>query len=107
MSKSADDEPICLEPARTVLTRLGEAQRDLWAEPRMGRKPSIVGMGIRLAKRITGRNLARVYRWGYPRERDGYDGYIPYADAEKILAYAAKHNIDIAADDFFVARVDR
>lgn len=102
---SRDDDPICLEPARTVLTRLGEANGDKALSLRRGPKPSIIGLGVKLAKKITGRNLSRVYRWGYPRERDGYDGYIPHEDAEKLLAYAAKHGIDLRPDDFFVNRV--
>lgn len=100
-------EPICLEPARTVFLRLGETQSKTASVPQLGRRSSVVGLGIKLAKQITGRNLSRVYRWGYPRERDGYDGYIPYQDAEKILSYAAKHGIDLSADDFFVGRVGR
>lgn len=100
---SHNDEPICLEPARTVLTRLGETQ--IQAVSHKGRKPSVVGLGIRLAREITGRNLARVYRWGYPRDKDGYDGYIPHEDAEKLLKYASEHGVNLKADDFFVTRV--
>lgn len=101
-----DDEVDCLEPARTVLTRLGQAvPADI--EVRRGKRPSVIGRGIMLAQKITGRHLSRVYRWGYPRERRGYNGVIPHEDAQKLLDYAGKHGIKLRPEDFFAARGKR
>lgn len=68
------------EPARTIIEKLG---------------------GPRVVARITGKDVSRVYRWMYPRERGGSDGYIPYEEAEKILAEARRMGLPITPVDFF------
>ncbi len=60
-----------------------------------------LGAGVKLAQRITGRDVSLIYKWLYPRARGGRDGRIPDEDAEKILAYARKHHIPLTADHFF------
>lgn len=92
-----DDRPIYLEPAASVLTILGEAT----CAPTKGPKPTVIGRGVKLAQQVTGRNISRVYRWLYPKEKRGYGGHIPYEDAEKLLAYARKHEIPLGPEHFF------
>lgn len=56
-----------LEPAKTVIAKLG---------------------GPEAAAKLTGRSLARVYRWMYPPERGGTGGAIPHDVARTILEKA-------------------
>lgn len=69
-----------LEPARTVIEKIG---------------------GADAVAKVTGRNVSRVYRWMYPRERGGTDGVIPHLEARKLLDHAAANGIALSPNDFF------
>lgn len=69
-----------MEPAKTVIAKLGG--------------PDIVA-------RLTGRDVSRVYRWMYPRDRGGTDGIIPHAEARKLLDHSRVNGIDLGPADFF------
>lgn len=68
-----------LEPARTVLAKIGVAN----------------------AAAITGKHISRCYRWMKSRERGGTDGRIPSADAAKLLQYAEANGLELTPADFF------
>jgi len=69
-----------LDPAKTVIAKVG---------------------GPEVVAEVTGRDLSRVYRWMYPKERGGSGGIIPHREAEKILAHAMRNGIDVTPSDFF------
>jgi hypothetical protein len=69
-----------LDPARTVIAKLG---------------------GAETVARITGKHVSRVYRWMKPKKIGGTGGTIPQADAVKLLHYAKAENIDLRAEHFF------
>lgn len=69
-----------LDPARRIIDRLG---------------------GVEAVARITNRDVSRVYRWMYTRERGGTDGRIPQPEAEKLLAHARANGIRLTPADFF------
>lgn len=69
-----------LDPAHTVIQTLG---------------------GFDAVAKITGKHISRVYRWTYPKGRGGTGGYIPQADAEKLLAHAQEKRISLSPADFF------
>lgn len=50
---------------------------------------------------ITGKHISRVYRWTYPKERGGTGGFIPQADAAKLLAHAKANGLPVTASSFF------
>lgn len=68
------------EPAKSVIAALG---------------------GVDKVSEITGKHVSRVYRWMYPKARGGTDGFIPQADAEKLLAHATREHLPVTADSFF------
>lgn len=68
------------EPARSIIEKCGGAQE---------------------VARITGRDVSRVYRWTYPRERGGSGGIIPHGEATKLLAWARETGASLSAADFF------
>lgn len=70
-----------MEPASTIISKCG---------------------GARAVADICGRTTSYVYKWTYPKERSGRDGYVPHEDAEKLLAAARRGEIDIAPEDFFL-----
>ena len=45
--------------------------------------------GVDAVAEMTGRDRSRVHRWGYPKNRDGSDGYIPPKVAAELLEKAA------------------
>lgn len=69
-----------LEPARSIIAKLG---------------------GPDAVARITKRDVSRVYRWMYPRDRGGTDGSIPQGEARKLLAHAAEAGVALDASEFF------
>lgn len=72
-----------LEPARSVIAAFG---------------------GVEKVSTITGKHVSRVYRWMYPKDRGGTDGFIPQAEAETLLAHAQHHNVPVTAESFFRSR---
>ena len=50
---------------------------------------------------LTKRHISRVFRWTYPKSRGGSDGFIPWAEAVKLLAFAPKHGVELTPADFF------
>jgi hypothetical protein len=72
------------------------------SETHLNPAKSVIGkIGIDKVATITGKHVSRVYRWMYPKERGGTGGRVPQEDAEKLLAYAKEHKIDLAPADFF------
>lgn len=69
-----------LEPAKTVIAKMG---------------------GVDAVASVTGKHVSRVYRWMYPKNRGGTDGYIPPKDAGRLLQDAASRGLDLKASDFF------
>ena len=70
------------DPARTIIDKCG---------------------GVHAVAAITGRDVTRVYRWMYPRDKGGSDGEIPHSAVRKLLDHAARNGIDLRPDDFFPA----
>lgn len=68
------------EPAKTIIAKCG---------------------GVDAVAKVTGRDVSRVYRWMYPRERGGSEGVIPHAEARKLLDHAAREGIQLSPADFF------
>ncbi len=64
-------------------------------------KSVIAKIGIEKVSAITGKHVSRVYRWMYPKERGGTGGRVPQEEAEKLLAYAKEHKINLKPADFF------
>lgn len=64
-------------------------------------KSVIAKIGLEKVREITGKDVSRVYRWMYPKERGGTGGRVPQDDAEKLLAYAKKNAIELTPADFF------
>lgn len=50
---------------------------------------------------MTGRDVSRVHRWTYPRERGGTGGIIPADAQEALLLEAIKRGIPLRPDHFF------
>lgn len=50
--------------------------------------------------KLTGRNVATVYRWAYPKERGGYGGHVPDEDKLTLLREAPLVGIELTWDDF-------
>lgn len=68
------------EPANTIIAKFG---------------------GHRAVADIVGKDLTRVYRWTYPRDRGGTGGIIPQSDAVRLLEHAKENGVPVSADDFF------
>lgn len=96
-------EPIYLDPARTIIEKLGRVGDDDTPAARANRQSSVIGRGIKKAQEITGRDHSLIYRWMYPKDKPhrGRGGIVPHGDAEKILAWARKHKVKLSAEDFF------
>ena len=71
-----------MEPAKSIIKRCG---------------------GVAKVAKICGRTQSWVYKWTYPRERNGRDGVVPHEDAIKLLAAAERGEIDVVPRDFFKA----
>lgn len=69
-----------LAPASLIITKIG---------------------GPRAVSEVTGRSIARVYRWMAPKECGGTGGTIPYQEAKKLLKVAENLGLDLTPADFF------
>lgn len=72
-------EVVGLEPARTIISRLG---------------------GPAAVRKATAISRYRVWRWTQPREKGGTGGLIPQRHHPSILAYARLHGIPLKPADF-------
>lgn len=70
---------VNLDPAKTVIDKVG---------------------GVDRAAQITGKHISRIYRWMYPAIRGGTGGFVPHADAVKLLDHAKQHDLPLSAEDF-------
>jgi hypothetical protein len=70
------------EPAKTVIDKCGGPQK---------------------VAEVTGRDVSRVYRWMYPRDRGGTGGIIPHDEATTLLAWAPTASVPLSPADFFAA----
>jgi hypothetical protein len=75
-----------LEPAATVITRIGEG---------------CFTLGVRRVSEITGHDETWVRRWAYPQSRRGRDGRVPERDIPKLLEWARENHIRLSGNDFF------
>lgn len=50
-----------------------------------------------------GVDASRVYRWTYPKSRNGSDGYIPSQYHQTLLLKAREEGKDLRPEDFFPA----
>lgn len=95
------NDTIHLDPARTILEKLGRTGDDDTQAAAAGRQSSAIGRGVKRAQEITGRDHSLIYRWMYPKSHRGRGGIVPHGDAQKILAWARKHKVKLSAEDFF------
>lgn len=72
-----------LEPARTVIAKLG---------------------GIQAVADALGVHFTRPFRWMLPKDRGGTGGTIPSKHHQRLLDWADQHGKDLEPADFFVAR---
>lgn len=68
------------EPARTVIEKLG---------------------GFRAVADMLGKDVTRIYRWTYPKERGGTEGHVPAKDARRLIDIARTEGLDLSPSDFF------
>ena len=59
--------------------------------------------GVAKTAAIVGRTQSVVHRWTYPKDKGGTGGTIPGKAQAKLLEAAARGEVDIRPDDFFVA----
>lgn len=64
-------------------------------------KSIIAKFGIQKVSEITRKDVSRVYRWMYPKEKGGTGGMIPQSEAPALLAYARANGVAVSAEDFF------
>ena len=57
--------------------------------------------GVANVATICGRTKSWVYKWTYPKDRNGRGGYVPHEDAVKLLAAAKEGLVPLTAEDFF------
>lgn len=57
--------------------------------------------GVAKVAKICGRTPSWVYKWTYPKNRNGRGGVVPHEDAEALLAAARRGEIDLTPEDFF------
>jgi hypothetical protein len=57
--------------------------------------------GVRAVADMTGRSVARVHRWAYPKDRGGTDGLIPSDCQQVLMAQAKERGIDLRPEHFF------
>lgn len=57
--------------------------------------------GVAKVAKICGRTQSWVYKWTYPKERNGRGGIVPHEDAEALLAAAGRGEISVTPEDFF------
>lgn len=59
--------------------------------------------GVAKTAKIAERTESVVHRWTYDRDKGGTGGTVPYKAQVKILAAAARGEVDVAPSDFFEA----
>lgn len=59
--------------------------------------------GFQAVSEMTGRDLTRVHRWTYPRERGGTGGRIPAEVQFTLLTEAQKRGLSLTPAHFFPA----
>ena len=69
-----------MNPAQKIIEKFGTAK--------------IIADGI-------GVKVEAVYKWTYPRERSGTDGFIPVGQQVKVINLAKKLGVELKAEDFF------
>jgi len=69
-----------LNPARSIIQKLG---------------------GPNKVAKIAGRDISRVHRWTYPKERGGTGEVIPFEDARQLLRHAAENDFSLSPAEFF------
>jgi len=57
--------------------------------------------GVAKTAQFCGRTKSWVYKWTYPKDRNGRGGIVPHEDAEKLLAAAARGEVNLSPSDFF------
>ncbi|WP_374374453.1 hypothetical protein [Dongia sp.] len=57
--------------------------------------------GAHFVANLLGLKPLEVYRWTYPRERGGRDGFVPARYQVRLLTLARGRGIDLRTDDFF------
>lgn len=82
MSNESPSQSVHLEPARTIIERLG---------------------GVDEVAKITGKHRTRVFRWMYSADRGGTGGLIPQREIPKLLQFAREAGIRLRHADFFAA----
>jgi hypothetical protein len=70
-----------LEPAKTVIDICG---------------------GLKATAKLARRDLSRVVRWTYPKDRGGTDGRIPSEAQPTLLVAARAEGIDLRPEHFFL-----
>lgn len=58
--------------------------------------------GVAATAQLTGRTLASVYKWDYPKERGGTGGVVPRSAQDIILAASKRGEVDVSLRDFYV-----
>lgn len=94
-NRTLNHSTIQLDPARTILLRVGASIRTGATA-----KSTVMSRGIKTVCQITGRSIGSVYLWLYAKEKGGSGGWIPPEDAAMILVWAKKEGVDIDAQDF-------
>jgi hypothetical protein len=57
--------------------------------------------GVAATARLVGRSKSWVYKWTYPKSRNGRGGVVPHEDAERLLGAAMKGVVPLTPADFF------
>ena len=57
--------------------------------------------GFRAVAEMTGRDVTRVHRWTYPKERGGTGGRIPSDMQDRLLAEANRRGLPLGPQHFF------
>jgi hypothetical protein len=61
--------------------------------------------GVGVVAEMTGRDLSRVHRWTYPKDKGGTDGLIPTDAAQELMREARKRGIPLTPEHFFPGEV--
>jgi hypothetical protein len=57
--------------------------------------------GVASTAKMLGRSKSWVYKWTYPKDRNGRGGIVPHEDAQALLEAAPRMGIDLSPADFF------
>lgn len=61
----------------------------------------IMGGHKKVAEILGYKSLSPIYKFTYPRDKNGLGGFIPMDQAQKLLDHAKAHNIELRPDHFF------